>query len=181
MTYSTLFALSLAACGGDPPLPKTPEKPVTTAETATTAPPPGASATGVSPEDTSSTVHIDNEILRACGIPEPEAFFGYNAASVRKEDAAPLDKVATCFLTGPLKGRSLRLVGHADPRGSAEYNMLLGHKRADAIGSYLRAKGMTKEKTETTSRGAMDAKGADEATYAKDRRVDILLGQSSTP
>ncbi len=175
MICSTLFALSLFACGGDPPAAKTPDKVAGTAAPTDIAPPPtGPTA---SHEDSSSQVHIDGDILRACGIPEPEAFFGYNAASVRKEDTAPLDKVATCFISGPLKGRSLRIVGHADSRGSTEYNMLLGHKRADAIAGYLLGKGMTKEKTESTSRGAMDAKGTDEAGYAKDRRVDVMLGQ----
>ncbi len=174
MTCSTLFALSLMACGGDPPVTKTPDKVAATAAPADTTAPKAATVT---PEETSSQVQIDKDILRACGIPEPEAFFGYNAASVRKEDTLPLDKVATCFLSGPLKGRSLRIVGHADSRGSTEYNMLLGHKRADAIAGYLLGKGMTKEKTESTSRGAMDAKGTDEAGYAKDRRVDVMLGQ----
>lgn len=175
MIYSTLFALSLAACGGDPPAPKAPEKPTATAAPVDTTAAP--TATAARPEDTASQVHIDPQILAACGIPEPEALFGFNAAAVRKQDTGPLDKVATCFVTGPLKGRSVRLIGHADPRGSTEYNMLLGHKRADAIAGYLTGKGMTKEKAETTSRGAMDAKGTDETSYAKDRRVDIMLGQ----
>jgi hypothetical protein len=38
-------------------------------------------------------------------------------------------------------------------------------------------KGMDKGKTESTSRGAMDAVGADEPSWARDRRVDMMLGQ----
>ena len=88
-----------------------------------------------------------------------------------------LEQVATCFMTGPLKGRLLKLVGHADPRGGSDYNVTLGQSRADSVGQYLIGKGMDKAKTESTSRGAMDATGTDEPSWARDRRVDVMLGQ----
>ena len=88
-----------------------------------------------------------------------------------------LDQVATCFSSGPLKGRQLKLVGHADPRGSSDYNMTLGQSRADSVAGYVVGKGLDKSKTESTSRGAMDATGDNEPTWAKDRRVDVLLAQ----
>ncbi len=164
-----------AACGGDPPpKPKAPTEVEKPAEPTAEQP---KAPDAVKEAENVSDVHIDKSILAACGIPEPEAFFAYNSASVRPTDTNPLDKVATCFISGPLKGKGLRVVGHADPRGSAEYNMVLGHKRADAVSGYLRTKGMAKEKTETTSRGAMDAKGTDESGYSKDRRVDVMLSQ----
>ena len=52
-----------------------------------------------------------------------------------------LDQVATCFTTGPLKGRTLKLVGHADPRGGSDYNMTLGQSRADAVADYIIGQG----------------------------------------
>jgi len=69
----------------------------------------------------------------------------------------------------------MRLVGHADPRGPADYNRILGQKRADAVQAYLLGKGMTKQKCDSTTRGADDATGTDEVGWAKDRRVDVLL------
>ena len=75
-----------------------------------------------------------------------------------------------------MHGRALRLVGHCDPRGPADYNMLLGHRRADSVAGYLEDRGMQSANAETTSRGAEDATGTDEATWAKDRRVDVMLG-----
>jgi peptidoglycan-associated lipoprotein len=126
---------------------------------------------------TASAVHISDEILEACGISKPDAFFAFDSANVRPDDARVLDQIATCFSTGKLKGRTLKLVGHADPRGGSDYNVTLGQSRADAVAGYITSKGLDKAKTESTSRGAMDATGSDEPTWARDRRVDVLLGQ----
>jgi peptidoglycan-associated lipoprotein len=87
-----------------------------------------------------------------------------------------LKKLADCFTTGPLKGRVMRLVGHADPRGDDSYNMALGGQRADNVKRIIVAEGMSAEKTETSSRGEDEATGTDEAGWAKDRRVDVKLG-----
>ncbi len=91
------------------------------------------------------------------------------------EDAHALDLVATCFSTGPLKGKILKLVGHADPRGGSEYNMTLGQSRADGVAGYVVGKGLDKGKTQSTTRGEMDSSGTDEPSWARDRRVDLLI------
>lgn len=156
--------------------------------------PPAKSATDVKPADastgptsrlpdkapdspTASAVHISDEILEACGIGKPDAYFAFDSANVRPDDARVLDQIATCFSSGKLKGRMLKLVGHADPRGGSDYNVTLGQSRADAVAGYITSKGLDKAKAESTSRGAMDATGTDEPTWARDRRVDVLLGQ----
>lgn len=126
---------------------------------------------------TASAVHISDEILEACGISKPDAYFAFDSAHVRPDDARVLSQIATCFTTGKLKGRTLKLVGHADPRGGSDYNVTLGQSRADAVAGYITSKGMDKAKTESTSRGAMDATGTDEPSWARDRRVDVMLGQ----
>ena len=78
---------------------------------------------------------------KACGISEPDAYFAFDSANVRPDDARVLDQVATCFSSGPLKGRTLKLVGHADPRGGSDYNMTLGQSRADAVAELHRRQG----------------------------------------
>ena len=70
----------------------------------------------------------------------------------------------------------MRLVGHADPRGDEEYNMVLGGRRADNVKSAIVQAGLHSSKIATTSRGEMDATGTDEAGWEKDRRVDVMLG-----
>jgi peptidoglycan-associated lipoprotein len=86
-----------------------------------------------------------------------------------------LNSIATCFETGPGAGKSMKLIGHADPRGETMYNFALGQHRAGSVASYLEHKGLQDGRLSTSSRGAMDATGTDEATWAQDRRVDILL------
>ncbi|MBN2197273.1 MAG: OmpA family protein [Polyangiaceae bacterium] len=120
-------------------------------------------------------ISISDEIRKACGISDAEAFFAYDSANVRPQDRAVLRKLADCFVTGPLKGRQMRLVGHADPRGSDEYNMVLGSRRAENVRTSIIAEGLPSDRAETTSRGEMEAQGTDEASWARDRRVDIVL------
>jgi peptidoglycan-associated lipoprotein len=72
----------------------------------------------------------------------------------------------------------MKLIGRADPRGDSEYNMVLGGRRASSVATTLEQLGMSSQKISSTSRGEMDATGTDEATWAKDRRVDVLLGSS---
>jgi peptidoglycan-associated lipoprotein len=167
-------ASSVLACGDTPPPPKTADavKPTPMA-----SPPPNTLPPQPPDSPTASAVHISDEIATACGIKEPDAYFAFDSAHVRQSEDQTLNKVVTCFMSGPLKGRSVKLVGHADPRGGSDYNMTLGQSRADSVTQYLVGKGMDKAKTESTSRGAMDATGADEPSWARDRRVDMMLGQ----
>jgi peptidoglycan-associated lipoprotein len=55
--------------------------------------------------------------------------------------------------------------------------MTLGQSRADAVAVYMVGKGMDRDKAKSSSRGADDATGTDEPSWARDRRVDMLLGQ----
>jgi peptidoglycan-associated lipoprotein len=121
-------------------------------------------------------VAISDEIRAKCGIPDADAYFPFDSAHVTSGDRSPLDRVVQCFTKGPLAGRSVKLVGRADPRGESDYNITLGQSRADAVGTYLATRGMDKSKAQSTSRGAMDAQGTDESGWQRDRRVDIVLG-----
>ena len=171
----SILALGTAlGCGSDPP------PPAKTAEAAAPAPAPAPApiANNPKPDDDASkgNINISDEIKKACGISDAEAFFAYDSANIRPQDKAVLAKLATCFTTGPLKGREMRLVGHADNRGEDDYNMILGQKRADNVKSAIVSAGMTAAKALTTSRGELDSTGSDDASWSKDRRVDIVLG-----
>jgi peptidoglycan-associated lipoprotein len=170
-----LASLPLLACGGDTPPPKAPPP---APPVASAAPKPATHLPPQPPDSpTASAVRISQEITTACGINDPDAYFAFDSANVRPDDAHVLGQLVSCFTTGPLKGRTMKLVGHADPRGSSDYNMTLGQSRADSVATYLTGKGMEKSKAESTTRGAMDASGYDEPSWARDRRVDIVLGQ----
>ncbi|MCC6899643.1 MAG: OmpA family protein [Polyangiaceae bacterium] len=168
--------LMVAACGGD-------EKKPPTAPTGGTDEPSaqGKKAAGGGNEKpgdnpSQSQINISDEIKKACGITDVDAHFAFDSANVREQDHKVLGQLATCFTSGPLAGREMRLVGHADPRGEPEYNMVLGGKRADNVKGFIAKKGMNADKIATTSRGEMDATGTEEASWLKDRRVDVVLG-----
>jgi len=157
--------LALPACekSAEPP-PRAPLLP---------APAPTSPVAAKSP--TRGVVQISENIRKACGISDADSYFAFDSSLVRATDQPVLQKLATCFETGPLKGRQMRLVGHADPRGDEEYNVVLGGSRAAAVKSYLVQLGMPDRIAATSSRGEMDARGTDEKSWAEDRRVDVLL------
>ncbi len=182
LSLGIAVAATTSACGDAKPVdPKTPGKGVTGATSATTAGPVAAprppTPENVPNTESASGVRIDEKIRKACGISDQEAFFAFDSDQVRAEDRTVLDKVAVCFVSGPLKGQAMKLVGHADPRGPAEYNRILGQKRADGVKKYLVSQQMQTAKVDSTTRGADDANGKDEVGWAKDRRVDVMLAE----
>ncbi len=120
-----------------------------------------------------SDVHMDSRLAELCDIPTPS--FAFDSARIDPKAQQALDKLAECVTEGKAKDEDLRLVGHADPRGDEEYNFALGQRRASSIAKYLKEKGVPSERVETSSRGELDATGSDESSYAKDRRVDIMI------
>src|SRR3954447_402450 len=141
---AVLLALSVvaSACASKPPAEAQSPAPATSAAVATPAQPKATATTKQPDSPTASSIHIDDAILKACGITVPKAFFAFDSANVQGQDTTTLEAVAQCFVGGPLKGRGLKLVGHADPRGETEYNFVLGNSRADAVGGFLRSKGL---------------------------------------
>jgi peptidoglycan-associated lipoprotein len=172
MLSRSMCAVAIAtlglACGGAKPADSK------TAEQAPLAP---ASAPATAKQADSATVNISEEIRSKCGIPDADAYFDFDSTRLTQKDHTPLDLVVKCFTSGPLKGRTVKLVGRADPRGETDYNFTLGQGRADAVGKYLNARGLDRSRSQASSRGAMDANGTDEASWQRDRRVDVLVGQ----
>jgi peptidoglycan-associated lipoprotein len=71
--------------------------------------------------------------------------------------------------------RAVRLEGHADERGSREYNMALGERRANAVRDFLVLQGVSATSLETVSYGEEQAaeQGTGEAVWSKNRRVEL--------
>jgi peptidoglycan-associated lipoprotein len=133
-----------------------------------------------SPGKANSTIFLSDRLRKACGITTVDTTndtpkFAFDQSAILPEDRDVLARVAQCLTTGPLKGSSVRLVGRADPRGTQEYNMALGERRADSVLKYLTALGVPSTQLAETSRGALDATGSDPNAWRADRRVDIDL------
>lgn len=138
---------------------------------ATTPMPMPQATTGSSTE---GSVHIEDRIVRACGD-LPTAHFAFDSANVLPDSASALDALARCFVTGPLRGKALKLIGHADPRGETEYNLALGHQRAYSVLDILAQRGVELGRMITSSKGEFEASGSDESSWARDRRVEVYL------
>jgi peptidoglycan-associated lipoprotein len=101
-------------------------------------------------------------------------YFELNKSDIRPGERAKL-KAAKDYLDSH-PGYRLLLEGHCDWRGSAEYNLSLGDRRANAVKKYLQTLGVAVERLDTLSKGSLEAsKNADEATMEKDRRVDLVV------
>lgn len=138
-----------------------------------TAEKPADDATPVSPN-----LSLSKGLAEACNISKNSEIppnFAYDQVELLPEDRAVLEQIATCLTSGPLKGRGLTLVGRADPRGTQEYNLGLGARRAQTVSDYLHKLGVTSPQLAETTRGDLEATGTDEAGWQKDRRVDLEL------
>jgi outer membrane protein OmpA-like peptidoglycan-associated protein len=144
--------------------------------------PPVMAAVSASPPPP-MVVRVAPDILEACGIDASgkSPFFAFDSSALSARDQRLLDEVATCFETGPLAGRSLTLTGRADPRGTEEYNLSLGDRRATGVQRYLEHHGMAAANLSESSRGALDATGIDEDGWTQDRRVDVDLVKVPVP
>jgi len=168
-TSSLVLAAALAAlgvaCGGSKKQAKTAEAPI-------------ASETDKKATPTADGVSISPELKKICKIEDTSIpRFGYDSATLDPGTVTTLQKLAECLTTGPLKGKRVKLVGRADPRGPEQYNMVLGAARADQVRRYLSDRGVGDAAMTITSRGELDATGVDESGWSFDRRVDVELAQ----
>ncbi len=122
-----------------------------------------------------SGIYLDPELARTCGVTQPKAFFEFDSAAVEGADNSNLTALATCMSTGPMKDRQLELVGHADPRGTDEYNQRLGKSRAQSVQDFLAGAGVPFERMSTRSEGERGADETNASEWPYDRRVDIRI------
>lgn len=101
-------------------------------------------------------------------------YFDLNKSSIKPSERAKLEDAAQYLLENPT--HRILLEGHCDWRGTAEYNLSLGDRRAGAAKQYLGTLGVSAGALETLSKGSLEAtKNADAGTAAKDRRVELVV------
>lgn len=101
-------------------------------------------------------------------------YFDFDRFDIKQAERSKLEAAAQYLKEHP--GHRLLLEGHCDWRGTAEYNLGLGDRRASAAKQFLSRLGAAAESLETLSKGSLDAaKNADDATAAKDRRVELVV------
>ncbi|ADU68450.1 MAG: peptidoglycan-associated lipoprotein Pal [Pantoea sp.] len=101
-------------------------------------------------------------------------YFGLDKYDVQSEYAQMLDQHAAFLRSNP--SYKVTIEGHADERGTPEYNIALGERRANAVKMYLQGKGVSADQMSIVSYGKEKPAvlGHDEAAYAKNRRAVLV-------
>ncbi|MDP0501430.1 MAG: OmpA family protein [Verrucomicrobiota bacterium JB022] len=101
-------------------------------------------------------------------------YFDFDKSYIRPADQPLLEEMASYLANNP--NRTLAVVGHCDWRGTTEYNMALGDRRANAVKQYLLQLGVDGGRIQTVSKGDLEAEtDAPDSQAAQDRRGDLLL------
>ena len=133
-----------------------------------------AAGTASSSESSSTTATqmSDAEKLAQVGN---TVYFGFDSSELAGEAQATLDRQAA-FLNVNLTIVVI-IEGHADERGTREYNLALGDRRAVAVRDYLLAKGLNAARVRTVSYGKERpaVSGSNEESWAKNRRAATVL------
>lgn len=105
---------------------------------------------------------------------ERSAYYDLDRSELRPEARTLIEANARYLREHP--GLKARIEGNADERGSAEYNLALGQRRAEGVAKALGLLGVTNDRIEAVSFGKEKPRetGHDEASWAKNRRSDIV-------
>ncbi len=104
-------------------------------------------------------------------------YFEFDQSTIEEQDKVTLDAHADYLVNNA--AAKIRLAGHADERGTREYNVALGERRANAVSRYMTLKGVSRSQISVVSYGEeRPAKmGHDDASWALNRRVEITYTQ----
>lgn len=165
------FPVILAACSSS----KLVEPPKNLAYTApTTAAPAPRAASAPAPAAPMRPVlaaHLDpNNILYR----ERSVYFEYDGSALRDQDKRLIEAHGSYLARMPTL--QVRIEGNTDERGSREYNLALGQRRAEAVKSALMVFGVRDSQVEAVSLGEEKprAAGHDEGAWAQNRRADVV-------
>ncbi len=103
-------------------------------------------------------------------------YFDYDKADLRQDTRDLLSKNAEALLK-KYAGVKIKVEGHCDERGSDEYNLALGERRAKSAAAYLTTLGIKADRIITVSYGKekLVATGSDEASHSKNRRAEFVI------
>jgi peptidoglycan-associated lipoprotein len=100
-------------------------------------------------------------------------YFNYDSTEVLPEYVPVVESHAAALASNP--GKSVVLEGHADARGSSEYNVALGEQRAKSVANMMRMQGVSDSQIQVVSFGEEKplVSGNDESAWSQNRRVEI--------
>jgi peptidoglycan-associated lipoprotein len=178
--FALVTTLGVSACAKKqpPPPPPPPSQPTAAAPTTPSAPPPPPAA----PRDTAPRTPTDDEVFASKSLdqlnnekPLSDVLFDLDSHQVR-DDARPLlQKNADWMKRWP--STKIMIEGHADSRGSAEYNLALGERRASAVRDYLVSLGLAGDRVQVVSKGKESpiCSEENEACWQQNRRGHFVI------
>ena len=131
-----------------------------------------ATTAGAESSSTTATQMSDAEKLAQVGN---TVYFGFDSSELAGEAQAILDRQAAFLNANPTM--VVIIEGHADERGTREYNLALGDRRAVAVRDYLLAKGLNSARVRTVSYGKERpaVSGSNEGSWEFNRRAATVL------
>lgn len=101
-------------------------------------------------------------------------YYEYDQAELKADDRRLIEQHARFLRDNP--GTKVRIEGNADERGSSEYNLALGQRRAEGVARALRAGGVAEDRLEAVSFGKEKPRnqGHDEKAWSENRRSDMV-------
>ena len=177
-----------ASCGGKtPPVARPTPPPLEATTAAASTPPTGVPRPPAPPQPVTEPIVVPPEPVRDDGIssaslddlnrssPLKPAFFDYDSSDITADGRTVLN--ANAVVLKRYTTWTITIEGHCDERGTAEYNLALGERRAVAARTYLVSLGLSADRLRTVSYGKefpFDA-GHDEAAFAKNRRAHFVI------
>jgi len=169
---ATLLGIALSACSTTPQkAAETKPAPAVATSPAPNAEPPVVTSPAAAPAETEAQ-KLDR-IVRI--LASNSVYFDFDKAIIKQEYLDTIKKNYDALQSMPM-ATTLRLEGNCDERGSAEYNIALGQKRADAVRQALVALGVSEARIETISYGKEKPRCTehDEQCWQQNRRVDFI-------
>jgi peptidoglycan-associated lipoprotein len=169
-----LFAAAVLGCGRSQPA----AAPAPAAAPPASAPAPGTTADAEA-RAREAREAAEREAQRVRTVLETRVFFDYDRSELRPEARRVLDEKAQALRAAP--DIRLRVEGHADERGSTEYNLALGSRRASTVVDYLTGFGLSAARFDLVSFGEERplTRGAGEEAWSQNRRAEFLITAGS--
>ena len=163
-----LSGLALAGC---------PKKQTTLPDASNPTDQSSSTETGPTSDTSVGATDANQALLQSAKQAGTVIYFEYDRAEIKPE-FVPIVAAHAKYLNAANTNK-VRLEGHSDERGSREYNIGLGERRAQAVRRALMLQGVTEAQITTVSYGEERpaVQGSDESAYAKNRRVELVYGR----
>ncbi len=173
-------AVAASGCGKKKPVPPPPAAPPAAAPTATPPPPPPPPPPA--PREAPARTPTEDEVFAGKSLeqlnsehPLGDAYFDLDSSQIRADSQPILQKDADWMKRWP--STKITIEGHCDSRGSAEYNLALGNRRATAVRDYLASLGIAGDRIQLVSKGKEQPVCSEEAEscWHQNRRGHLLI------